>query len=248
MQFSLPIVALFSTALVLANPIIPQATTLGGSCTSTTYQAGNIAPAPPATWQPTWTVTVHTATTTSRVAVDCGGCSHLHTGKVMINYLYPSGPRPMVIETLEALEPSVVTVAHCASPRPDQPAAPRLPAAVMTPAPVAAERRQPGLDNDDKSSATSCPKRLFHAPHFTWGPTRTVWTSTTTVTQEVDCGGCSDLQIVHLPFGPGPAVFFNTTVTATTASTTTVAACGGTGTAAVVGKRVGIGASTEGPH
>ncbi|KAJ2968334.1 hypothetical protein NQ176_g9229 [Zarea fungicola] len=190
-QSSLPIVVLFSTAAVLANPIIPQATAIGGSCTSTTYQAANIAPAPPATWQPTWTVTVHTATTTSTVAVDCGGCSHLDTSTVMINYLYPSGPRPMVIETLEAPEPSVVTVAHCASPPPNQPTAPRLP---------------PRLDSDDKSSATSCPKRLFHAPHFTWGPTRTVWTSTTTVTQEVDCGGCSDLQIFHIPSGPGPAV------------------------------------------
>ncbi|KAJ4159120.1 uncharacterized protein LMH87_008035 [Akanthomyces muscarius] len=76
------------------------------------------------------------------------------------------------------------------------------------------------------SSPSSCVHTVFHAPQYTWGPTETVWTSTATVTKEVDCGGCEELETTTLVFGPGPVVFFTTTVTASTASTTTVQVCG----------------------
>lgn len=75
------------------------------------------------------------------------------------------------------------------------------------------------------SSPSSCARTVFHAPQFTWGPTKTVWTSTTTATKAVYCGGCDELEITTLAFGPGPVVFFTTIVTASTASTTTVLVC-----------------------
>lgn len=223
---SLPVVALAAGA-ALAKPIIQDDGPKVSDCTSTTYTTGTV-PAPPATWQPTVTVTVHTATTTTSPAVNCGSCAHLETQRIYINYLQPSGPSPMVTQTVTATEPAVATVAHCQAPRgqpllrhdQDVDAPPEA-----TPAP----------------STSGCTKQLFHAQAFTWGPVRTIWTSTATVTRKVNCGPCTALQLNYFPQGPGPVVFFPTTVTATTASTTTIPVCGATGTEDVFGRSVATG-------
>ncbi|PHH80032.1 hypothetical protein CDD82_2016 [Ophiocordyceps australis] len=75
-------------------------------------------------------------------------------------------------------------------------------------------------------TATQCTTVLPLFPHITMGPTRTVWTSTATHTQSIDCAGCSKLTISYLPLGVPPVAIFKTTVTAATPTTTTVLACG----------------------
>ncbi|PQK16246.1 hypothetical protein BB8028_0006g05670 [Beauveria bassiana] len=76
----------------------------------------------------------------------------------------------------------------------------------------------------------SCTTTVFHAAQYTFGPTQTVWTETATATQEVDCHGCDAIETSYLNFGPGPVVFFTTTVTAATPSTTTEMVCRSTPT------------------
>ena len=219
-RFSLPVAALLATAL--ANPIT-------SSCTSTTLKPADDAPVPPATWQPTWTVTVHTATATATAAVDCGGCDKLLTDEIFINYRSPSGPSPMVVETLVAPEPTVVTVAHC-KPTPRN----RYEQDGSASQPPPQTSTVPGMPHHGPTS--SCVKNIFHAPRFTHGPVSTVWTATETVTRKINCGGCEQLAVQTLPFGPGPVIFFSTTVTAATPTTVTVPACGGTGSEEVFGR------------
>ncbi|PHH63751.1 hypothetical protein CDD81_5516 [Ophiocordyceps australis] len=76
------------------------------------------------------------------------------------------------------------------------------------------------------ATATQCTTVLPLFPHITLGPTRTVWTSTATATQSLDCAGCSKLTISYLPLGVPPVAIFHTTVTAAEPTTTTVLACG----------------------
>jgi hypothetical protein len=86
------------------------------------------------------------------------------------------------------------------------------------------------IDARDAAVEEPCTTTAMRVPTFTWGPTETVWTSTATATQEVDCNGCDAVQVSYFPFGPGPVVFFTTTVTAATASTTTELVCSSTPT------------------
>ncbi|KID88700.1 hypothetical protein MGU_04043 [Metarhizium guizhouense ARSEF 977] len=81
------------------------------------------------------------------------------------------------------------------------------------------------LNNPAAPDEPGCTTTQVMFPQFTAGPTSTVWTSTATFTKSVDCGGCNEVQKSTLNMGPGPVVFFTTTVTAETASTTTVYAC-----------------------
>ncbi|QLI71501.1 uncharacterized protein G6M90_00g073510 [Metarhizium brunneum] len=81
------------------------------------------------------------------------------------------------------------------------------------------------LNNPDAPDEPGCTKTIFVAPQMTAGPVETVWTSTATSTQSVDCGGCNEVQASTMFWGVGPVVSFSTTTTAETASTTTVYAC-----------------------
>ncbi|KAK9445834.1 hypothetical protein VB005_00948 [Metarhizium brunneum] len=81
------------------------------------------------------------------------------------------------------------------------------------------------LNNPAAPDEPGCTTTRPVAPQWTAGPVETVWTSTTTVTETVDCGGCNEVQATPMYWGVGPAVFFTTTTTAETASTTTVYAC-----------------------
>lgn len=99
----------------------------------------------------------------------------------------------------------------------------------------------------DDGPAPNCPHTVFHAPQFTWGPVATVWTETKTVTTEVNCSGCDDLVVTTIPFGPGPVVFFTTTVTASTASTTTVPVCSVEGTMTAFGNKRTVPTPTTAP-
>ncbi|GJN70651.1 hypothetical protein VFPFJ_08847 [Purpureocillium lilacinum] len=73
--------------------------------------------------------------------------------------------------------------------------------------------------------SSSCPHKIMKKHDFTWGPTSTVWTATTTTTHHVDCGPCTALHVSRVHLGVGPQIIYTTTVTATVPTTTTMYAC-----------------------
>ncbi|KAG6016241.1 hypothetical protein E4U54_001912 [Claviceps lovelessii] len=58
-----------------------------------------------------------------------------------------------------------------------------------------------------------CTLTMWELPQFNLGPTRTVYTTTTTATDAVDCGICTAVTTALFPDGPGPVAHFTTTVT-----------------------------------
>ncbi|VUC22408.1 unnamed protein product [Clonostachys rosea] len=81
-------------------------------------------------------------------------------------------------------------------------------------------------DQDENLQPSQCQSVLPILPKFTFGPTRTVFTTTTTHTVTVDCGICEDVVPVLLPLGIPPVVLFNATTTATIPYVTTEYECG----------------------
>lgn len=61
--------------------------------------------------------------------------------------------------------------------------------------------------------AEDCEKVLVQPQSFTFGPTSTVYTTTSTVTESIDCGTCNKVKPTVLAFGPGPVVHFEATTT-----------------------------------
>ncbi|KAG6064504.1 hypothetical protein E4U32_000205 [Claviceps aff. humidiphila group G2b] len=70
-----------------------------------------------------------------------------------------------------------------------------------------------------------CTTTLYELPPFIWGPTRTIWTTTTTSTESINCGPCTAVTTAIIPDGPGPVVHFNTTITEKKPSLATAYAC-----------------------
>ncbi|KAG6054426.1 hypothetical protein E4U17_003795 [Claviceps sp. LM77 group G4] len=70
-----------------------------------------------------------------------------------------------------------------------------------------------------------CTTTLYTFPPFIWGPTRTIWTTTTTSTDYIECGPCTAVTTSVVPDGPGPVVHFNTTITEKKPSPATAFAC-----------------------
>lgn len=217
----LPLIGAVFTAFAAAEPMPPTSVADGESCTSTTVVPAKDAPSPPSTYEPTWVITKYTTTSTAHTGVDCGGCASLLTNTAYINYLYPEGPSPPVITTITATEPQIVTKAHCNGATAAKPAEDGI---KETPGPAMMPARMNGGGGEDAGS--DCTKFFPHADGFTFGPVSTVWTTTTTVTEQFDCGSCRAIRPNIIPLGPGPVIFFTTTVTAEGPSTTYEAACG----------------------
>lgn len=78
---------------------------------------------------------------------------------------------------------------------------------------------------DSKRDKEDCSITLFQAPYFTLGPTRTIWTSTETVTSAVPCGTCENVVVIGLPIGLGPVIFYHATTTAVQPSLTVAYVC-----------------------
>lgn len=103
-----------------------------------------------------------------------------------------------------------------------QPGPPRIghpPRAVL-------EERRVAVAAAAVATATSCPKLIPYLPKLTWGPTKTVWTTTSTHTNTIDCGPCSTYSLLYVPIGVPPVIIFTTTTTAVAPSVTTVLECG----------------------
>lgn len=98
--------------------------------------------------------------------------------------------------------------------------------AMASPASANPDPQTDKAGDEHEASPPGCTKTIFGIPPWTTGPTRTIWTTTTTSTKYVDCGGCTAVAKSFLPLGPGPVLLFTTTVTAAEPRTTSVLACG----------------------
>lgn len=78
----------------------------------------------------------------------------------------------------------------------------------------------------EEPQPSQCQSVLPILPKFTFGPTRTIFTTTTTHTSTVDCGICEDVVPMIVPLGIPPVVLFNATTTASTPLVTTEYECG----------------------
>ena len=231
---------LLSASPAIANPTAPPfAASEDPSCTSTTVVPAHNAPVPPETYEPTWTITKHTTTATAYTGVDCGGCGFLQSDTAYINYVYPDGPSPPVITTITATEPQTITEAHCTG-------AATINGAehgAMPPPPPGPPMLAKREDEEE-----DCTAHVLTGPKYTHGPIKTVWTSTTTVSNPVDCGTCKHVMPTFYPAGPGPVIFFTSTVTATEPTTVSVPVCAtGTSLDKAVPKQE-LAQRTERPH
>lgn len=246
-QFLCPalLTALFgvATANPVPNLIAPSlvATSEAQVGCVTTIVVTEDSPKPPKTWQPTWTVTVHTSTSTQDIPTDCGGCSYIHTDTLFIDYAYPPGPSAPTMAVETAKEPAVTTKYSC---QPSSPGSidhgafgapkPQMPMARGSASEWRADwkagksvvrRDVNNIKSHPHKLPQLCTKRVLELPQFTHGPTFTRWTSTSTRTRTVDCGHCRHVEPTYLPIGVPPVVNFNATVTATEPSIATVFAC-----------------------
>jgi hypothetical protein len=74
----------------------------------------------------------------------------------------------------------------------------------------------------------NCTARVFQVPKINLGPTRTIFTTTTTASRIVNCGTCTNASPIPIPLGVPPVAIFKTTVTATEPFTATELVCGTT--------------------
>ncbi|KAL7795157.1 hypothetical protein V8C37DRAFT_45459 [Trichoderma ceciliae] len=84
------------------------------------------------------------------------------------------------------------------------------------------------LFQGDEDDGENCTARVFQVPKINLGPTRTVFTTTTTASRIVDCGTCTNASPIPIPLGVPPVAIFKTTVTAKEPYTETELVCGAT--------------------
>ncbi|KAL9489581.1 hypothetical protein ACSS6W_001858 [Trichoderma asperelloides] len=71
-----------------------------------------------------------------------------------------------------------------------------------------------------------CTARVLQVPKLNIGPTRTIFTTTTTTDRIIDCGPCTNNSPIPIPLGVPPVAIFKTTVTAVEPYTETELVCG----------------------
>ncbi|PNP39025.1 hypothetical protein TGAMA5MH_09251 [Trichoderma gamsii] len=71
-----------------------------------------------------------------------------------------------------------------------------------------------------------CTARVLQVPKLNIGPTRTIFTTTTTTDRIVNCGICTNNSPTPIPLGVPPVAVFKTTVTAVEPYTETELVCG----------------------
>jgi hypothetical protein len=71
-----------------------------------------------------------------------------------------------------------------------------------------------------------CTARVLQVPKINIGPTRTIFTTTTTTDRIVNCGTCTNNSPIPIPLGVPPVAVFKTTITAVEPYTETELVCG----------------------
>ncbi|PKS05965.1 hypothetical protein jhhlp_007798 [Lomentospora prolificans] len=190
-----------------------------------------------------FTHTVYTATETAISLMNCGSCNHLAFFDTRAPFA--GGHGPVVTKTVTAQEPTTTTNYRCRptlQPHLAIPGVQPRPEVVNVQSLIGQEKK--GLEGgdlagspnplpvvdapDDQDNGEGCTTTLFTVPQYEGGPTSTAWPSVETLTRAVDCGGCSSLVTSRLAIGPGPQVFYTTTVTVEAPSTTFEYVCSAT--------------------
>lgn len=225
MRQSIGFVAATILVHALGNPIPPPIS--DELCMITlveTIQSPQTTPPPS-----TVTVTEYESTVTTRAGVDCSGCVAVTKVTLDVDYDYTSSQDP-IVEHVTVLGPATTTVTHCL---------PSLAigydpnnAPVTEPQTIVPHRRNIGETTSTETAApsgeaseTGCTRYVFPFPTLVWGPTSTLYSATETITQSIDCGGCSEIATSYGAFGVPPVVHFNTTVTGVRPATATAFAC-----------------------
>lgn len=190
-------------------------------CTSTTtYTVDPSIYDPPV---PTFTVSLYTAGVTAYVAGDCGGCAYLE-GEI---YGLTKGaiPTPKETTTVRVKGTATFTWNYCSGylTLPDK----RSAVGVLQPQtePIELSHEASLLPFEGAEEGEQCTATIFSVPSIDLGPTRTVYTTTTTTPRTVHCGNCTNASPVPLPVGVPPVALFTTTVTATEAYTEAELVC-----------------------
>ncbi|KAL1836847.1 hypothetical protein VTJ49DRAFT_4597 [Mycothermus thermophilus] len=227
---------------VIINPLPPTP-----GCTTTIRQTYSY----PCSWD--GTTTIYPSTTVQYQPVNCNGCQNVHIiqdlyhcPNMRINGTrFANTPstylsticRPSLTVRAQGTEmdaPATTTAdpnpnrqTHAAAVVPNQPTATALPtlnpqheALKLARNPAAAAIAQP-----QDPQATACATTLVVQPPRSAGRTATIYSSWTTSTHKVPCGGCDDLVVSTALAGYGPPTTFETTTTLPV-GTVTAYACG----------------------
>lgn len=223
MKFSVRCIATSLLSVALCNPIPPPEP--GRLCTVTIVETLGLSP-PAATPLSTVTVTEYSSTVTDYSAIDCSGCVAVEKATLIADYTYTSSQDPAV-EHVTAASPTTTTITHCLPSLGIGYASYEAP--VTEAQPIGPIRRDTPVPTVGQVSSldveTECTRYVFPLPTLVWGPTSTLYTETSTVTESVDCGGCGSIVTSYGILGVPPVVRFNTTVTGTKPAIETAFVC-----------------------
>ncbi|KAL7902630.1 hypothetical protein HDV63DRAFT_24536 [Trichoderma sp. SZMC 28014] len=167
-------------------------------------------------------------------AVDCGpGCAYLELAEHVTVFDHPHlgyhGPTGFRYVTKKLKSTITYTHVHCSG--------------WKIPPPIFqdAKKRELGggaadelmeyadFENDSGvllDGGEDCTARVLQVPKLNIGPTRTIFTTTTTTDRIVNCGTCTNNSPIPIPLGVPPVAVFKTTITAVEPYTETELVCG----------------------
>ncbi|EHK49102.1 uncharacterized protein TrAtP1_000303 [Trichoderma atroviride] len=166
-------------------------------------------------------------------ALDCGGCAYLELAMHVTKFDHPHpgyiGPTDFKYVTKELKSTITYTHVHCSGWK------------VPPPRHQDAKKREIGggaadelmeyVDFENDSGVLfqgdgDCTARVLQVPKLNIGPTRTIFTTTTTTDRIVNCGTCTNNSPIPIPLGVPPVAVFKTTITAVEPYTETELVCG----------------------
>ncbi|KAM0465063.1 hypothetical protein ACHAPV_002058 [Trichoderma viride] len=166
-------------------------------------------------------------------ALDCGDCAYLELAMYVTNFDHPHpgyiGPTDYKYVTKELKSTITYTHVHCSGWK------------VPPPRHQDAKKREIGggaademmeyVDFENDSGVLfqgdgDCTARVLQVPKLNIGPTRTIFTTTTTTDRIVNCGTCTNNSPIPIPLGVPPVAVFKTTITAVEPYTETELVCG----------------------
>lgn len=159
--------------------------------------------------------TVYTKTETVYSRVNCDGCA-LSITTELAKFWGGFGPQEVITATVTAKEASTTTLTVCSH--------------HMTPVPHGQVPRD--VETPDTPAASSSggectvTKVILPTPQVLGNGSRTVYTTSATLTSRIDCGGCNYVEVSTNNFlHPGPMVPYTATTTATSATAVTTYVC-----------------------
>ncbi|KAL6910296.1 hypothetical protein GGI43DRAFT_6782 [Trichoderma evansii] len=159
-------------------------------------------------------------------ALDCGGCAYLDSEMTVTNFDHPHlgyrGPTGFKYVT----ETATFTYLYCSG---FKVAPPRFQDARRDLGAVDEMMEYVDFENDSGvivQGDEDCTARVLQVPKLNIGPTRTIFTTTTTTDRIVNCGTCTNNSPIPIPLGVPPVAVFKTTVTAVEPYTETELVCG----------------------